>query len=181
MVTMSRDALITEYGWTATPLDPQKWSSLAAKKPPSPYKVKDRTLPDTALVQKATEYVKSQLPVPTIHHSMRVYHYGLAIARQYFPEWQFSDETWLLTCLFHDIGTMDTVTREVFMSFDLYGGWIALDVLKQQGAPVAQAESVAEAVIRHQHPSEVGGIHAVGLLIQLATLFGMVFGSACCL
>lgn len=58
------------------------------------------------------------------------------------------------------------------MSFDLYGGWIALDVLKQNGAPAAQAESVAEGVIRHQHPSEVGGIHVVGLLIQLATQFG---------
>lgn len=97
---------------------------------------------------------------------------GLAIARQHFPEWKFSDETWLLTCFFHDIGTIDKYTREVFMSFDIYGGWIALDVLKQKGAPAAQAESVAEAVIRHQHPIEVGGIHAVGLLIQLATQFG---------
>lgn len=58
------------------------------------------------------------------------------------------------------------------MSFDIYGGWIALDFLKQKGAPAPQAESVAEATIRHQHPSQIGGIHAVGLLIQLATQFG---------
>lgn len=176
---MSRESQVTEYGWTAAPLDPQKWaSSMGTNKPPEPYTVETNPLPDTPLVQKATEYVKEHLPVPTVNHSMRVYHYGLAIARQYFPDWKFSDETWLLICLFHDIGTMDKVTREVFMSFDLYGGWITLDVLRQNGAPAAQAESVAEAVIRHQHPSEVGSIHAVGLLIQLATLFGTFLCSA---
>lgn len=169
---MSRESQVTEYGWTAAPLDPQKWASMGTQNPPIAYRVQDNALPDTPLVQKATEYVKQHLPVQTVNHSMRVYHYGRAIARQYFPEWKFSDETWLLTCLFHDIGTMDRVIREMFMSFDLYGGWIALDVLRQNGAPAAQAESVAEAVIRHQHPSQVGRIHAVGLLIQFTTLFG---------
>lgn len=177
---MSRNAQITEYGWTAVPLDPQKWSSMGTNKPPVPHLVKDVSLPNTPVVKTATEYVKAELPIQTIHHSMRVYHYGLAIARQHFPDWKFSDETWLLTCLFHDIGTVDRVTREVFMSFDLYGGCVALDVLRQKGAPSAQAESVAEAVMRHQHPSEVGGIHAVGLLIQLATQFGR-FLLSCCL
>ena len=58
------------------------------------------------------------------------------------------------------------------MSFDLHGGLVALDTLKQIGAPSAQAESVAEAIIRHQDPVETGTIHTIGLLIQLATLFG---------
>jgi len=100
---------------------------------------------------------------------------GLAIARQHFPAWKFGDETWLLTCLFHDIGTIDKYTRDVFMSFDIYGGVVALNVLKEQGAPPPQAESVAEAVMRHQDSVRVGTIHTVGLLIQLATQFGMLF------
>ena len=40
------------------------------------------------------------------------------------------------------------------------------------GAPRGQAESVAEAIIRHQDPVETGTITTVGLLVQLATQFG---------
>ena len=58
------------------------------------------------------------------------------------------------------------------MSFDIYGGLVALDFLKAKGAPAPQAESVAEAIIRHQDPVKIGTIHAIGLLIQLATQFG---------
>ena len=97
---------------------------------------------------------------------------GLAISKQHFPEWKLSNETWLLTCLFHDIGTVPKYTQDVFMSFDIHGGLVAYNVLKQHGAPGPQAESVAEATIRHQDPVQVGTIHAVGLLIQLATQFG---------
>lgn len=58
------------------------------------------------------------------------------------------------------------------MSFDIYGGIVALNVLTEKGAPAPQAESVAEAIIRHQDPVKVGTIHSIGLLIQLATQFG---------
>lgn len=59
------------------------------------------------------------------------------------------------------------------MSFEFYGGYLALNLLKDTlHAPVSQAESVAEAVIRHQDLGESGKISSVGLLIQLATVFG---------
>ena len=60
------------------------------------------------------------------------------------------------------------------MSFEFYGGLLALDLLqKQHNAPKEQAESVAEAIIRHQDLGDSGMITTVGLLIQLATIFGM--------
>ena len=59
------------------------------------------------------------------------------------------------------------------MSFEFYGGYLALDLLKKElHAPIEQAESVAEAVIRHQDLGESGKISSLGLLIQLATIFG---------
>ena len=59
------------------------------------------------------------------------------------------------------------------MSFEFYGGYLALNLLRDTlRAPVSQAESVAEAVIRHQDLGESGKISGVGLLIQLATVFG---------
>lgn len=84
-----------------------------------------------------------------------------------------SDETYLLTCLLHDIGTTDKNLSATLMSFEFYGGYLALDLLKKElHAPVGQAESVAEAIIRHQDLGESGKISSAGLLIQLATVFG---------
>ncbi|KAL2801845.1 hypothetical protein BJX63DRAFT_416426 [Aspergillus granulosus] len=54
------------------------------------------------------------------------------------------------------------------MSFDIYGGIKALQVLKDFGATVDQAEAVAEAIIRHQ---DMGVDGTIGQLIQLATLY----------
>lgn len=58
------------------------------------------------------------------------------------------------------------------MSFEFHGGLLALDLLRSHGAPQALAESVCEAIIRHQDLGETGTITSVGQLIQLATVFG---------
>ncbi|KIX07863.1 uncharacterized protein Z518_02517 [Rhinocladiella mackenziei CBS 650.93] len=84
-----------------------------------------------------------KLPEHTSNQSLRVFYYGekrgtvaaathidsrwtgMAISSKQFPERRFSPETWLLTCRFHDIGTMDK--HDTFMSFEFYGGILALD------------------------------------------------------
>jgi cyanamide hydratase len=58
------------------------------------------------------------------------------------------------------------------MSFEFQGGLLALELLQSSGAPKEQAESVCEAIIRHQDLGESGSITTVGQLIQLATVFG---------
>ena len=45
-------------------------------------------------------------------------------------------------------------------------------------APIDQAESVAEAIMRHQDLCDEGKITALGQLLQLATIFG-TFKSDC--
>lgn len=88
---------------------------------------------------------------------------GKAIQIQHFPEWNFNNETYLLACLLHDIGTTDKNLHATMMSFEFYGGLLALELLsKDHHAPKAQAESVAEAIIRHQDLGESGKITAVG-------------------
>lgn len=49
---------------------------------------------------------------------------------------------------------------------------MALQELQGFGAPRAQAESVCEAIIRHQDPGETGTISRMGQLVQIATEFG---------
>jgi cyanamide hydratase len=96
----------------------------------------------------------------------------MAMRTQQFTEWEFTIKTWLLTCLFHDIGTVDKHTHGTLMSFEFFGSILALDVLTSKYAPIEQAQSIAEAIIRHQDSAEEGTITTIGLLIQLATQFG---------
>lgn len=96
---------------------------------------------------------------------------------QHFPSWISASkdtffETWALTCLFHDIGTTPESRNDTHMSFEFQGGFMALQQLQAFGAPKAQAESVCEAIIRHQDPGETGTISRMGQLVQIATEFG---------
>lgn len=97
---------------------------------------------------------------------------GAAIAQKHLPSFLPSLETYYLTSLLHDIGTTNENIHATHLSFEFYGGFLALKLLQDYGAPREQAESVAEAVIRHQDLGDVGNITTVGQLIQLATLFG---------
>lgn len=47
-----------------------------------------------------------------------------------------------------------------------------LDLLKKEGAPEAQAQSVAEAVIQHQDLGETGSVTSITAVVLLATIFG---------
>lgn len=99
---------------------------------------------------------------------------------QHFPDWIATAEkdffeTWALTCLFHDIGTTPENRDDTHMSFEFQGGFIALQQLQAFGAAKAQAESVCEAIIRHQDPGETGTISRMGQLVQIATEFGMYY------
>lgn len=97
----------------------------------------------------------------------------MAISKQQFPE-QFAKlnpVTWALTCLLHDLGTAEENLTATHMSFDIYGGVKAIEVLKGYGATVDQAEATAEAIIRHEDMGVDGTITYFGQLIQLATTY----------
>ncbi|EEP76044.1 conserved hypothetical protein [Uncinocarpus reesii 1704] len=174
---MSCSDPIAEYGFSAVEASATKLLSSSAPSHPAAFiPLSETPIPDTPLAARINTYAKSKLPEPTYNHSLRVYHFGLAIKRYRFPEWKFTDETYFLACLLHDIGTTDENLNGTKMSFEFYGGFLALDVLQTDGDGEAvasrdQAESVAEAIIRHQDLCEVGTITAVGQLLQLATIF----------
>ena len=188
------------YGWTAVP---RNVSALLNGKrnvaEPKPMIVDEIALPDTGLTQKVLAYAQQELREETFNHSMRVYYYGKlcsilqslsmlwsndelksitspsgqAILKQQFPDWQLDDETFLLTCLLHDIGTTEKNISATLMSFEFYGGMLAHSLLHNDlDAPRPQTEAVIEAIIRHQDIGTSGKITTLGQLIQLATIFG---------
>ncbi|KAJ5950363.1 uncharacterized protein N7479_008776 [Penicillium vulpinum] len=195
-----------KYGLTAVPASAQDLLRNtpcypAPTSPPIPIPVSATQIPETPLSQRINAYACTHLPEETYNHSRRVYHFGLAIKRYRFPfaDWDFDDETYFLACLLHDIGTTEANITATKLSFEFFGGVLALRVLQhdthgyenqdeavgtarardrgpQPGsgeatAPREQAESVAEAIIRHQDLSLVGSITALGQLLQLATIF----------
>lgn len=83
-----------------------------------------------------------------------------------------------MTALLHDIGTTHENLRSTQLSFEFYGGLLALDLVGQQlGAAQSQAEAVAEAIFRHQDLGETGKITFLGQLIQLATIYDNMGGN----
>jgi len=110
------------------------------------------------------------------HHLIASSHQlGHAIISQHFPHLLAPSilETYFFTSLLHDIGTTPQNLSASLMSFEFYGGFLALDLLRHEcGAPKEQAEAVAEAIIRHQDLGETGTVQAIEAVIMLATVFG---------
>ncbi|UKZ55060.1 hypothetical protein TrVGV298_008877 [Trichoderma virens] len=141
---------------------------------PLPLSITELGFPSSdGVVAKTINYAKATLHPQTFNHSMRVYYFGMAITKQYFPKQaaELNPVTWALTCLLHDLGTAEEFLTATRMSFDIYGGIKALQVLKDFGAPTDQAEAVSEAIIRHEDTGVDGEIAYLGQLIQLATLY----------
>lgn len=188
----------TLYGFT--PLPAAASALKPATKTPKPIPVASIPAPNSSLVRRISGYARSKLSDDTFAHSMRVYHYGLAIAGQCFPDWNISpgsklEETWFLTAILHDIGTADEFLVGTRLSFEFWGGMHAHRILLQPeltsaegdvadadadvvAAAVEQAESVMEAILRHQDIQDKGKVMTMTQLIQLATLLDNVGGNA---
>jgi len=147
--------------------------------------------PRTPLATRVAAYAESKLDPDTFRHSLRVYSYGCAIARQCFPEFRLLpgselDETYYLASMLHDIGTAADFLTSTRLSFEFWGAYHALDLLQNpavtgggQGvAPREQAESVTEAIIRHQDIQDKGKITLVTRLIHLGTLLDNIGAGA---
>ncbi|KAF2494142.1 cyanamide hydratase [Lophium mytilinum] len=162
---------ISQYGFTAVPRSLSKILAHTASNPPAKVDAADITPPSSELAKKVYAYAKEHLSEQTFNHSMRVFYYGSTIATHHLPKFLPSLETYYLTALLHDIGTTTHNLHSTLLSFEFQGGLLALNLLQSLGAPKEQAESVAEAIIRHQDLGESGMITSVGGLIQLATVF----------
>ncbi|KAK4551813.1 hypothetical protein LTR86_010899 [Recurvomyces mirabilis] len=160
-----------EHGWTAVPRSLDKLVASRKHNGPSrSIRVQDITLPTSPLVDQVVSYAKDNLSRQTYNHSMRVFYYGQAIVMHHFPEWKFSPETYLLTCLLHDIGTTDKNITSTNLSFEFHGGILSLDLLKSLHAEVSQAEAVCETIIRHQDLGDTGNITTLTAVTHFATV-----------
>ncbi|RSL42045.1 hypothetical protein CEP54_015623 [Fusarium duplospermum] len=165
-----------DFGFTAITRDVSKLTPAPSKPihkvvPASPAST---PIPSTALAKQVQAYALKTLPAFIYHHSMRVYHYGISIREQQFPDWKWNErtkETYFLTCMLHDVGLTQESLRDTKLSFEFWGGYNAMEVLLGEKGERYQAESVAEAIIRHNDFGPEGLITSLGLILQMATTF----------
>lgn len=168
------------YGFTALPADQSQDKPKTTD--PEPMNISSLKPPQTPLSERVTAYVKSKLDADTYRHSLRVYSWGLAISRQCFPEFELTpgsklEETWYLTAMLHDIGTCDEFLTKTRLSYEFFAGVHAFDLLQNpwvtggEGiAPREQAESVVEAILRHQDVQDKEKVTLITRLIHWGTL-----------
>lgn len=110
--------------------------------------------------------LQKELNERTFNHSNRVYIYGVlifvdvvlyltcvtgtALVKTHFPSWSYDSETFYITCLLHDIGTAERYLASTKMSFEFKGAIVARDLILSKGGVEDQADSVCDAIIRHQ-------------------------------
>ncbi|KAL2414252.1 hypothetical protein ABEF95_002395 [Exophiala dermatitidis] len=185
---MTTSADITAlYGLTALPADQTLTKHSTAN--PAAMDISSLSPPQTALATRVAAYAQAKLDGDTYRHSMRVYSYGCAMARQCFPQFELSpgsplDETWFLTALLHDIGTSAEFLTPgcTRLSFEFWGlgsdSVTAAAAAAVAVAPREQAESVAEAIIRHQDIQDNGNITLMTRLTHLGTLLDNIGAGA---
>ncbi|KAL4267349.1 Cyanamide hydratase [Pleurotus pulmonarius] len=166
------------YGFTPVPRDPEVLfrDHPTANAPATVFQtVENYPFPESPLVREVETFVTRELDQLTINHSKRVYIYGMAIAKLHFPSWSFDPETYYLACLLHDIGTAERFLLKTKLSFEFKGAIVARDLLLQLGSVEDQADSVCDAIVRHQDIFVKGGnITVIGQVLQLATILDNV-------
>ncbi|KAF3035230.1 hypothetical protein E8E12_004868 [Didymella heteroderae] len=171
MSSGNASAELASHGWAAVPRSHSKALEEINKKKYAQLDLDRVKTPDNEVARKVFDYAKTKLPERTFNHSMRVWNYGNAIVQTHFPHLTPLLETYFLTCLFHDIGTIPEHMEGTHLSFEYWGAMKARTFLTDHGAPGDQADAVCEAIIRHAELGEVGMITSLGLLIQLTTSF----------
>ncbi|KAI0038483.1 cyanamide hydratase [Auriscalpium vulgare] len=168
------------YGFTAVPRDPEVlFKDHPTASGPHPkqdaFTVVDFPFPDSHVVREVKAFVKKELDEQTYNHSHRVYIYGTALVKTHFPSWVYDNETYYLSCLLHDIGTAERFLATTKMSFEFKGAIVARDLILSLGGVEDQADSVCDAIVRHQDIFVKGGnITMVGQILQLATILDNV-------
>lgn len=176
------------YGFTTLPADQS--ATPPSTSSPSGVPVSDLKPPTSPLAKRIHAYAKQKLDAKTYNHSLRVYSYGLAISRRCFPDWKVDEgskleETWFCCAMLHDIGTTAENLTATRLSYEFFAGYHALQILQDSSLTAAlkdggaeadteQAESVAEAIIRHQDVQDKGSITLLTRLIHLGTLLDNV-------
>ncbi|KAG8862573.1 hypothetical protein FRB96_001130 [Tulasnella sp. 330] len=129
----------------------------------------------TPICEKAQEFIHALLPPYGEHHVYRTFAVGLAVAdlvgwttSPQSEELGWDRDLWFLTAILHDIGWDMQENLQSRLSFEIYGGVKAREMLMGWGASQEVADEVCESVIRHtDFAASSGSLRLMAALVQI--------------
>jgi cyanamide hydratase len=129
----------------------------------------------TPICDHAQEFIHALLPPWGEHHVYRTFAFGLAVAElagwttsPQSEELGWSRELWFLTAILHDIGWDAQDNLKSRLSFEIYGGIKAREMLMGWGASQEVADEVCEAIVRHTDgAATTGSLRLMTALTQI--------------
>ena len=106
-------------------------------------------IPDTALVDEATELLRDVLPDLLFDHSLRVYAFGALQGER--RGLRYDPELLYIAAMFHDIGLVDG-HRSAHDRFEVDGANAARDFLARRGVSLEDVRIVWDAIALHTTP-----------------------------
>ncbi|TDW90904.1 cyanamide hydratase family protein with HD domain [Kribbella pratensis] len=108
----------------------------------------DRTPPSTVVAQHVTDFARTVLPAPLLHHSMRSWLWACMLAD--LDRIEYDDERLYVAALLHDVALSDSHRPgPAAACFAVHGATVARDVVIGAGGGAAFADDVADAIAAH--------------------------------
>ncbi|KAH3677602.1 hypothetical protein WICMUC_001705 [Wickerhamomyces mucosus] len=143
----------------------------------NPSALNDLSLPNTDLSNKTLKFVRSNLSIEVVNHSIRIFLYARAIINEQFKNWDPIDEEVLfVTSLLHYIGFKDI--KHSKLSFQLDSAIISREFIFRETGDKDYADAVGEAISRQGYiNTNTGFITQLGLILQITVVLDN-FGSS---
>lgn len=130
-----------------------------------------RLVPPRSVCIEAYEYAKKHLPLPILHHSLRVFLYAKWVAEKERDVWGLQDDRMdllFIASMFHDVGA--THAHDGDLRFEVEGGNAGKDFALQHGINAADAHLIWTAIAVHTSPQIAERLHPMTRLIRLGPL-----------
>lgn len=106
-------------------------------------------IPDTHIVKEAFLELAQSKSQAIINHSWRCYFWGLAIAQH--KKWQFDDESFVISCLMHDLGLVDHLEAYACQCFTFESALRAENLCLKHHYPKDKMENISNAICLHMN------------------------------
>lgn len=127
-------------------------------------------IPDTAIVKEAMDELEQTASQAIINHSWRSYFWAIAIAHT--KQWQFDQESLVISCLMHDLGLVNHLDQYACQCFSFESALRAETLCSKHHYPKDKMDNISNAICLHMNGSLDESDHSLSkevLLLQKAT------------
>ena len=118
-------------------------------KNPQHFELKNIQIPDTPIVKEAIFELENTQNQAIIHHSLRSYIWGVAIAQ--IQDWQFDEESLLIASLMHDLGLVEHLEHYSCQCFTFESTLRSESLCVKHHYPKDKIDNISNAICLHMN------------------------------